>query len=99
MRLTFIAGSISTTIATLGVYMYFVNFLSLLGVFIAPIGGILISDFYICNRQSYDESSETIHKGFKWNAIFAWVIASLVGLSMTLALDGLWRWGMCSLCP
>lgn len=83
MRLTFIASFISTAIAALGVYTYFVNFLSLIGVFIAPIGGILISDFYICNRKSYDENGETIHKGFKWDAIFAWVIASLVGLSMT----------------
>lgn len=83
MRLTFIAGFISTAIAALGVYTYFVNFLSLLGVFIAPIGGILIADFYICNRKSYDEGEETIQKGFKWDAILAWVIASLVGLSMT----------------
>lgn len=83
MRLTFIAGFISTAIAALGVYTYFVNFLSLLGVFIAPIGGILISDFYICNRNSYDEGDETIYKGFKWDAILAWVVASLAGLSMT----------------
>ena len=72
-----------SAIAALGVYTYFVNFLSLLGVFIAPIGGILISDFYICNRKSYEETEDTIHRGFKWDAILAWVIASLVGLSMT----------------
>ena len=43
----------------------------------------MISDFYICNRNSYDEGDETIYKGFKWDAILAWVVASLAGLSMT----------------
>ena len=32
--------------------------LSLLGVFIAPIGGILISDFYICNLRHMGDMAE-----------------------------------------
>lgn len=83
MKLTFILGAISTAIAAFGVYKYFVNFLSILGVFITPIAGILIADFYICNRESYDEDWSTVHCGIKWDAIIAWIISSFVGLTMT----------------
>ncbi len=83
MKLTLILGAISTAIAALGVYKYFVNFLLILGVFITPIAGILIADFYICNRKSYDEDWSTVHSGIKWDAIIAWIISSFVGLTMT----------------
>lgn len=83
MRLTLILGTISTVIAALGVYKYFENFLSILGVFITPIAGILIADFYLCNREAYDKSWDTAYKGVKWEAVAAWVISSFVGLTMT----------------
>lgn len=69
MKLTFIVGIISTMIAGLGVYKYFVNFLSLLGVFIAPITGILIADFYLCNRKSYDKEGDGGVEGCKYGAL------------------------------
>lgn len=83
MRLTLLIGIISTAIAALGVYKYFVSFLSILGVFITPIGGILIADFYICNRKKYDESMDTVKKGIKWDALLSWILASFTGLCMT----------------
>lgn len=83
MRLTLIIGLISTAIAAAGLYKYFVNFLSLLGVFITPIGGILIADYYICNRSKYDEPESSCVKGVKWDAVISWAIASLVGMTMT----------------
>lgn len=83
MKLTLVLGAISTAIAALGVYKYFVNFLSVLCAFITPIAGILIADFYICNRKEYDEGWDTVHKGMKWDAFAAWVVSSLIGLAMT----------------
>lgn len=85
MKLTFLLGAISTAIAALGVYRYFVDFLSILGVFITPIAGILIADFYFCNRAEYDKAVSDISSATKWDAIAAWVCASLVGLTMTEA--------------
>lgn len=85
MKLTFIIGIISTMIAALGVYKYFVNFLSLLGVFIAPITGILIADYYFCNRKSYDKEGDGGVAGCKYGALVSWGIASFVGLTMTAA--------------
>lgn len=95
MRLTLIVGLISTAIAAVGLYKYFVTFLSLLGVFITPIGGILIADFYICNRKNYDGGD--VPQGIKWDAIVSWAVASFVGVTMTArpwVLVGLSRWVM-----
>lgn len=83
MKLTLLLGAISTAIAVLGVYKYFVNFLSILGVFITPIAGIMIADFFICNRESYDEEWSTVCRGFRWEALAAWILSSFVGLAMT----------------
>lgn len=83
MRLTLILGTVSTAIAALGVYRYFVDFLSILGVFITPITGILIADFYICNRKSYDEEIGSVKYTVKWDALAAWAASSAVGLAMT----------------
>lgn len=83
MRLTMIIGVISTAIAAVGMYKYFVDFLSILGIFITPIGGILIADFYICNRKEYDESMDHVVTGIKWDALISWMAAAFVGLSMT----------------
>jgi cytosine permease len=83
MKLTLLLGAVSTAIAALGVYRYFVNFLSILGVFIAPIAGILIADFYICSRAEYDKDIQDISTQFKWNAAAAWIVSSILGLTMT----------------
>lgn len=89
MKLTFIIGIISTMIAALGVYKYFVNFLSLLGVFIVPITGILIADFYLCNRKSYDKEGDGGIEGCKYGALISWAAASFVGITMTAKPIGL----------
>lgn len=89
MKLTFIVGIISTVIAGMGVYKYFVNFLSLLGVFIAPITGILIADFYLCNRRSYDRDGDGNVPGCKYGALASWALASFVGITMTAKPVGL----------
>lgn len=89
MKLTFIIGVISTMIAGLGVYKYFVNFLSLLGVFIAPITGILIADYYLCNRKSYDKEGDGGVEGCKYGALVSWALASFVGITMTAKPVGL----------
>lgn len=50
MRLSLIIGVISTAIAAIGMYKYFENFLSLLGVFIIPVAGIIawIAASFVC---------------------------------------------------
>ena len=83
MRMTLLVGIISTIVGICGIYNYFINFLNVLGILIAPLSGIIIADYFICNRSKYDESPDTVDRGVRWNAIVAWFVASLVGMIMT----------------
>lgn len=83
IRLSLIIGVISTAVAAIGMYKYFENFLSILGVFIIPVSGIIVADYYLCNREKYlpDEPQPT--ERFNPSAVISWLIASFVGLTMT----------------
>lgn len=85
MRLSLIIGVISTGIAAIGMYKYFENFLSLLGVFIIPVAGIMMADYYICGKEKYRVENPKANNGINFAAIVAWIIASFVGLTMTAA--------------
>ncbi len=88
MRLSFIVGIISTAIAAIGVYKYFVTFLSMLGVFIIPITGILIADYYICGKEKYANENYTPQTKINPRALIAWIAAAFVGLTMTATSSG-----------
>lgn len=89
MRLSLIVGVISTAIAAIGMYKYFENFLSLLGVFIIPVAGIMMADYYICGRKKYEVENPKPQDGINLAAIAAWIISSFAGMTMTAAPVGL----------
>lgn len=89
MRLSLIIGVISTAIAAIGMYKYFESFLSLLGVFIIPVAGIMMADYYICGREKYRVENPKPMDGINRSAIIAWIAASFVGMTMTAAPVGL----------
>lgn len=89
MRLSLIIGVISTAIAAIGMYKYFENFLSLLGVFIIPVAGIMMADYYICGREKYKSENPEPISGINLSAIISWIIASFVGMTMTATPVGL----------
>ena len=83
IRLSVIIGLISTAVAAIGMYKYFENFLSILGVFIIPVAGIIVADFYISNPKKYCTPDPKPTESINPPAIAAWLIASFVGLTMT----------------
>ena len=83
IRLSVIIGLISTAVAAIGMYKYFENFLSILGVFIIPVAGIIVADYYICNRKRYQVDNPQSTESVNPSAMAAWVVASFVGLTMT----------------
>ncbi len=83
IRLSIIIGLISTAVAAIGMYKYFENFLSILGVFIIPVAGIIVSDYYLCNRQKYHIQNLQPTESVNPSAIVAWIAVSFVGLTMT----------------
>lgn len=89
-KVTLFVGFIGTILSILGILNYFVNFLTLLGVLFPPVGGILITDYFILKRQRriLDESRA---KGSLpatvevWNpmTIVAWVAGAGFGYFVT----------------
>jgi len=76
-HLTIAAGAIGTIFA---IYLYnnFVGWLTFLSVSLPPIGGIIISDFYIRCKKIYIQPKDHKFKQINWASIVAWVVAIAV---------------------
>ncbi|MBW8350158.1 cytosine permease [Bacillus sp. IITD106] len=73
--LTLIAGIIGTLLAVLGIYDYFINFLSIMTLFIAPIGGVYTAYYYIGGAKLFDTLND---KAFKFLPLTAWAFGTLI---------------------
>ena len=84
-KLTLIVGLISVAISAIGLVDHYVSFLSILTSAIPAVGGVVVSDYYFLNKNGYDY--RLLQEGkvakWKWNALIAWGVAFLVGLTMT----------------
>ena len=84
--LVWILGIVGTILSVLGIINYFTEFLSLLGVFIPPIAGIMVIDYFVL-RRSRDILDETRAEGVlprrveNWNpiALICWLAGFAVG--------------------
>lgn len=79
-------GIVGTVLSMVGVINYFQDFLTLLGVAIPPVAGIMVIDYYLLrrNRAALEETREsgTLPKRVeKWNpiTIVVWILAFIVG--------------------
>ena len=79
-------GIVGTVLSMIGVINYFQDFLTLLGVAIPPVAGIMVIDYYLLrrNRAALEETREagTLPKRVeKWNpiTIVVWILAFIVG--------------------
>ena len=93
---TLIMGILGTILSILGILNHFIDFLTILGVAIPPICGIMVADYYILkrSRKALDatrESGELPKTAEKWNpiAIITWVIASICGFFLTFGIGAI----------
>lgn len=84
-KLTLIVGLVSTVVSAIGVQKYYMNFLTILTSTIPAVAGVIASDFFILNKKGYDFGLIRDNKlpNWKWNAMIAWGMAALVGLTMS----------------
>ncbi|ADK82748.1 purine-cytosine permease family protein [Sediminispirochaeta smaragdinae] len=83
-KISLILGIIATAIAFLDITDFFVPFLVFLGVFIPPIGGVIVVDYYFLGkRKKYQFSSDTRYR--KWNlaAVLTVVISGIIAKQLT----------------
>ncbi|OAA87952.1 MULTISPECIES: purine-cytosine permease family protein [Clostridium] len=89
-------GIFSTILSMLGIINYFQSFLTLLGVTLPPVAGIIFVDYYILKRdrklleatrhdENLPESCEIINP----IAIAAWIIASIIGKFINIGIPAI----------
>ncbi|MGY3718298.1 cytosine permease [Sutcliffiella cohnii] len=88
-NIVIIVGVIGTIMGAIGIANYFVGFLSMLGVLIPPIAGVIIADYFVLNKEKYKFEENTVFKQVKWNSLIAWLLGVAGGLFLT--------WGISSL--
>lgn len=94
--LTLILGVIGTVLSIMGILDKFITFLTILGVAIPPIAGIMAIDYFILKRYR-SELDASRAKGtlpeycekINWIAIFAWIIGFASGLLITWGVQAL----------
>lgn len=82
-QLTAIAGVIGIVLALMGIYDNFISFLSVLGILIPPMAGVLAADFYVSRTARYELTQEVRIPALRIPSLAAWAIGSLVSLVMT----------------
>jgi len=89
--ITLSIGIIGTTFSVLGILDKFVGFLTILGVVFPPIVGVMLTDYFIIkthrNILKETQQGEKIPANkdtplIGWNAVFACVIASILGITV-----------------
>ncbi|HEX6120804.1 MAG TPA: cytosine permease [Dongiaceae bacterium] len=71
--LAVILGAIGIVVAAGNVWAFFIEWLSLLGILVPPIGGVILVDQYITRKGS------VIDTDWRWQAFAAWICGSVVG--------------------
>lgn len=74
-----VGATIALALAWGGIYEseQFINFLILLGTFIPPIGGVIMSDYWLHRRGHFPPLDEAL-PAFNWAGIIAYIIASAI---------------------
>jgi len=73
-------GAVGIAIALIGADSLLVPWLSTLGQYIPPLGGIIIADFLFCWRMNVPKMSDIEFTGVRWTAIIAYVAGSVVAI-------------------
>lgn len=75
--LTLIAGILGTLLAVLGIYNNFINFLTIMSMFITPIAGVYTASYYF-GKHKYFTVAVGQDRNFKLLPLLAWVLGAIV---------------------
>ncbi len=78
--ITFAGAAAGTILALLGMYDWLIPYMTLLGTFIPPLGGVIMADFFIRHRGRYPPLGETVVPRFNREGIAAYAAGSLAAL-------------------
>jgi len=75
---TIIGAAIGTILAIFGMYGWLIPYLVLLGTFIPPIGGVIMSDFFLKHKGKYAKLADMDFKKMNWAGILAYIAGSAI---------------------
>lgn len=87
-KLVVITGIIATIVGAMGLADYFVTWLSILGVGIPPVAGVVICDYYFLSSRRYEYGTGTKYCQVNIWALVALAAAAVVGFTV--------KWGIAS---
>jgi cytosine permease len=73
-------GAIGIVLALVGADSLLLPWLSTLGQYVPPLGGIIIADFLLCWRMNVPKMEDVRFTGVRWIAIIAYVIGAVVAI-------------------
>ncbi|HZK61890.1 MAG TPA: cytosine permease, partial [Anaerovoracaceae bacterium] len=84
-----VVGLIAIALGATGFVNNFVGFLSILGVTVPPVGGIIIADYFILHKGEYKFGKGTRYGYLSMTAVISWIVACLIGY--------FWSWGIATI--
>ncbi|WP_455541932.1 cytosine permease [Intestinibacter sp.] len=96
-KLTIGLGIVATLLAVFGIYESFTDFLNILGIVIAPVGGIYTAEYYIIKKEFKDFKDKLTTKPVVVKSMIAWGIGiavtaistyGFISLTTIASLDG-----------
>ena len=78
IRITLICGLVGTIVGSFEIIFYFEQFLTYLGVVIAPFAGVMIIDYFVIGKGNPAKWAPT--KGINWAGMIALAIGVVAGL-------------------
>jgi len=89
VKLTIVAGAIGIIFSILGILDHITQFLMLLGIIMAPVGGIVIADYFLLRRHravlaGIQDTRRLQDSAPNWSpwAFAAWILGAAAGLSI-----------------
>ncbi|MFB6298580.1 MAG: cytosine permease [Salinirussus sp.] len=73
-------GAIGILLALLGVDSLLIPWLSTLGQYIPPLGGVIVADFLLCWRMDIPRMEDVEFTGIRWVGILAYAVGSVVAV-------------------
>lgn len=88
-KLVIITGILATIVGAMGLADYFVTWLSILGVGIPPVAGVVICDYYFLKSRQYEYGTGTKYCQVNIWAFAALAVAAVIGFTV--------NWGIASI--
>ncbi len=75
----FVVGGviIATLLAVTGIYNYLISWLTMLGIFIPPLGGVILGDYFFVWKGKLPRLDEVEFPQVRWAAVIAYLIGTL----------------------